>query len=57
VRPLLIVTLVFIVGLAALTVSDLIQNGVTPIAVVSIAILAFFSVTIVNALRSPGPHE
>jgi hypothetical protein len=54
-RPLLIVTLVFIVGLAALTVADVVQNGVTPISVVSVAILAFFWVAIVGALRERRP--
>ena len=54
-RPLLIVTVVFIIGLVALTVSDLVQNGVTPISVVSVVIVAFFWVAIVGALREKRP--
>ena len=55
-RTLLIVTLLFIAVLATLTVSDVINNGVTPIAVVSVMILGFFSVAIVGALREQPPE-
>ena len=55
-RALLILTLVFIIGLAALTISDLVQNGVTPVSVVSVGLLAFFWVAIVGALRQPPPR-
>lgn len=52
-RALLLITLVFIAGLAALTVIDLANNGVSPLDVVSFMILALFSVAIVGALRQP----
>jgi hypothetical protein len=55
-RALLIVTIVFILGLAAMTVIDIADNGLTPLDVVAIMILAFFSVAIVGALRVP-PRE
>lgn len=54
-RTLLLVTLVFIAALAAATGYDLARNGVTPLDVVSIMILAFFWIGIVGALRQPRP--
>lgn len=54
-RALLLVTLVFIAGLATLTVIDLVRNGVSPLDVISIMILIFFSIGILGALRTP-PH-
>ena len=55
-RTLLVVTILFIGVLMAFTVNDLIENGVTPIDVVSIMIQGFFAVAIVGALRQP-PQE
>ena len=52
-RAILAITLAFIAGLAALTVKDIIDNGVTPLSFVSIMILVFFSIAIVGALRAP----
>jgi hypothetical protein len=52
-RTLLVVTIVFIVGLLAMTVYDVSLNGVTPIDVVSVLIIGFFAVAIVGALRVP----
>jgi hypothetical protein len=52
-QTLLVVTIVFIVGLLAMTVYDISLNGVTPIDVVSVLIIGFFGVAIVGALRVP----
>ena len=52
-RALLIITLVFIGALAALTGIDVVRNGLSPLDVVSILILVFFSIGIVGALREP----
>ncbi len=52
----LIVALLFIAMLGALTVSDLVRNGVTPLAIVAIAVLVLFMIGIVGALRQP-PSE
>lgn len=52
-RTLLIVTIVFILGLGLLTVIDIADNGLTPLDVVAIMILGFFSVAILGALRAP----
>ena len=49
-RALLLVTLVFIAMLGALTIKDTIKYGVTPLTVVSVMILVFFSIAIVGAL-------
>lgn len=53
-RALLTVTLIFIAGLTALTVIDLIRNGVNALNVLSILILGLFWVGIVGALRAPS---
>jgi NADH:ubiquinone oxidoreductase subunit 6 (subunit J) len=52
----LAVTVVFIAGLAALTVSDFVNHGVTVVGVLAILILVLFAVGIVGALRHP-PQE
>jgi hypothetical protein len=52
----LIAALLFIGVLGALTVFDLVRNGVTPLAVVAIAVLVLFMIGIVGALRQP-PSE
>lgn len=49
----LAVTLVFIAGLTALSVLDMVRNGVNPVNVLSILILIFFWVGIGGALRGP----
>ncbi|HWD64651.1 MAG TPA: hypothetical protein VG405_05715 [Solirubrobacteraceae bacterium] len=50
-RVLLVVTLLFIAGLTALTVLDMVRNGVNALSVVSFVILLFFWVAIGGALR------
>jgi hypothetical protein len=54
-RGLLIITLLFIGALTALTATDMARNGLTPLDLVAILILLFFSIAIVGALRSPPP--
>jgi len=56
-RVLLAVTLIFIAGLATLTVIDLVNHGITALAVLSILILAIFWIGIVGALREPRHRE
>jgi hypothetical protein len=55
--PLLIITVLFLAGLAALTVYDISSNGVTPLDVVSVIIIAFFGVAIVGALATRPPED
>jgi hypothetical protein len=52
----LTITLVFIAGLAALTVIDIARNGVTVLGVLAVMIIALFLIGIVGALRHP-PSE
>jgi hypothetical protein len=52
-RTILGVTVVFLLGLFAMTVYDITLNGITPIDVVSALIIGFFAVTIIGALRVP----
>ena len=54
---LLIVTVLFLAGLAALTVYDVASNGVTPLDVVSVLIIVFFGVTIIGALTHRPPED
>lgn len=51
-RLILVVTLLFIAGLIALTVLDMVHNGVNALSVVSFVILLFFWVAIGGALRA-----
>jgi hypothetical protein len=51
-RLILVVTLLFIAGLTALTVLDMVHNGVNALSVVSFVILLFFWVAIGGALRA-----
>lgn len=44
------IALVFIVGLGVLTVMDIINNGVTPIGIIAVALLVVIMVGIVGAL-------
>ena len=52
-RLLLVLTLLFIAGLTALTVLDMVHNGVNALSVISFVILLFFWVAIGGALRAP----
>ena len=52
----LTVALLFIAMLAALTIADFVRNGVTPLGVVAVLVLALFMIGIVGALRQP-PNE
>jgi hypothetical protein len=52
---ILIIALLFIGMLAALTVLDIIHNGVSVLDVVAILILLLFTTGIVGALRTPPP--
>ena len=52
---LLIVALLFIAGLALLTVLDVIHYGVTGLDVLAVLILALSGTGIVGALRNPPP--
>jgi hypothetical protein len=52
----LVITIVFILGLAALTVADFVNNGVSVVGVLAVLILVLFTVGIVGALRHP-PQE
>ncbi len=52
----LTITLVFIVVLGALTISDFVNNGVTVVGILAVLILVLFAVGIVGALRQP-PQE
>jgi hypothetical protein len=44
------IALVFIVGLGVLTVMDIVNNGVTPIGILAVALLVVIIVGIVGAL-------
>jgi hypothetical protein len=52
----LAIAVVFMALLAALTISDFANNGVTAIGILAIAILVLFGIGIVGALRHP-PEE
>jgi hypothetical protein len=54
---LLIVTILFLLGLSFLTVYDISHNGVTPLDIVSILIIAFFGVALVGALSTRPPED
>jgi hypothetical protein len=54
---LLVVVLAFIAMLAALTVVDVINYGVTPLDALAVLILALFSIAIVGALRTRPPTD
>jgi hypothetical protein len=49
----LTIALVFIAGLAALTVDDFVHYGVTAVGVLAILIIVLFMTGIVGALRKP----
>jgi hypothetical protein len=53
----LIVVLVFIALLAALTVRDIVDFGVSPVDVLAVLVLTLFCTGIVGALRHPPPDE
>ena len=52
----LTISLLFVAGLAALTILDFIRYGVTAMGVVAVFLLVLFSVGIVGPLRHP-PDE
>jgi len=52
-KLVLTVALLFIAMLAALTVSDVVHYGVTPLDVLSVLILILFLTGIIGALRNP----
>jgi hypothetical protein len=54
---ILIVALLFIGVLAALTVSDIVNNGFNPLDVVAALILGLFTTGIVGALMNPPPPD
>ncbi|HET9074355.1 MAG TPA: hypothetical protein VFN48_07230 [Solirubrobacteraceae bacterium] len=54
---LLAVVLLFLAGLTFLTAYDVAHNGVTPLDVVSLVIIAFFGVALVGALTSRPPED
>jgi uncharacterized membrane protein len=51
-RLILVVTLLFIAGLMALTILDMVHYGMNALSVVSFVILLFFWVAIGGALRA-----
>ena len=51
----LTLALLFIILLAALTVADIANNGLTALDVVAVLILVLFSVGVLGALRNPPP--
>ena len=55
-QTILFVVLLFIALLVALTVTDIVRNGVTPVDVLAILVLVLFSTGIVGALRNPPPQ-
>ncbi len=52
-RPILVVVLAFIVLFAGLTISVIVRNGLDPLTVISVVILAMFGFGVVGALRQP----
>jgi hypothetical protein len=54
---ILVVALLFIAMLAALTVVDVIDYGVTPLDALAVLILGLFSTGIVGALRTRPPAD
>jgi hypothetical protein len=47
------ISLAFIAGLGVLTVMDIVNNGVTPIGILAVALLVVIMVGIVGALTQP----
>jgi hypothetical protein len=54
-RAILAVVVLFLAVFITLTVRDMVDNGVTPLDVVSLILIGFFGVALVNALRQPPP--
>jgi hypothetical protein len=54
---LLLVVLLFLGGLIALTVYDVSLNGLTPLDVVSVILIAFFGVALIGALSTRPPKD
>ena len=55
-QAILFVVLLFIALLVALTVTDIVRNGVSPVDVLAILVLVLFSTGIVGALRHRPPQ-
>jgi hypothetical protein len=55
-RSVLVVTLVFIALLAAVTIEELVRQGVTAVSILAVLIIVLFAIGIVGALRNP-PSE
>jgi hypothetical protein len=49
----LTIALLFIAMLAALTITDFVRNGVTPLGVLALLVVLLFMIGIVGALRQP----
>ncbi len=49
----LLAAVLLIAGLAALTIRDVVRNGFTPLAFVSVMLLALLTIGILGALRHP----
>jgi hypothetical protein len=56
-QVVLVVVLLFLAVLAALTIDDIVVNGVTPLDVVAFLILALLSFGIVGALWTPRRED
>ena len=56
-QVILIVALLFIGAFAALTVSDIVNNGFNPLDIVAVLILGLFTTGIVGALMNPPPSD
>jgi cytochrome c biogenesis protein CcdA len=54
---LLAVTIVFLLGLSFLTIYDIVHDGVTPLNVLSILLIAFFGVALIGALTARPPED
>jgi hypothetical protein len=52
----LTVALLFIALLGALTIADIVHNGLTALDVIAALILLLFTIGIVGALRNPPPE-
>jgi hypothetical protein len=55
-QTILFVVLLFIALLVALTITDIVRNGVSPVDVLAILVLVLFSTGIVGALRHRPPQ-
>jgi hypothetical protein len=49
---LLLISVVFLLGLSFLTIYDVAHDGVTPLSVFALVLIAFFAITLVGALTA-----